>query len=85
MKKLLYLGLAIRLLVATLSPASGAPFLNESWKSGSETSTLPWSAPRGHHQPRFGDIPGSPALPEQNLNGEDARIDRIIRNVCRNC
>jgi hypothetical protein len=97
MKRLLYLGLAIRLLVATLSPASGAPALDEdvrrgivdpsvqSWKSGGETSTLPWSAPRGHHQPRLGDIPVAPASSQQDLGDEDARIDRIIRNVCRNC
>jgi hypothetical protein len=96
MKRLLYLGLATRLLVATLSPASGAPGLNEdvghgiadlsvqSWKSGGETSTLPWSAPRGHHQPRLGDIPAAPASSQQDLN-DDARIDRIIRSVCRNC
>jgi hypothetical protein len=97
MKRLLYLGLAIRLLVATLSPASGASAIGEalghgivdpsvqSWKSGSETSTLPWSAPRGHHQPRLGDIPAAPASSQQDLNNEDTRIDRIIRNVCRNC
>jgi hypothetical protein len=97
MKRFLYAGLAIRLLVATLSPASGAPALDEdvrrgivdpsvqSWKSGGETSTLPWSAPRGHHQPRLGDIPVAPASSQQDLGDEDARIDRIIRNVCRNC
>jgi hypothetical protein len=97
MKRLLYLGLAIRLLVATLSPASGAPALDEalrhgisdrsvlSWKSGSETLTLPWSAPRGHHQPRLADIPRPPAAGQLDLSEEDARIDRIIRNVCRNC
>jgi len=90
MKRLLYAGLATRLLVATLSPASGAPALNEdvrrgiadpsvrSWKSGGETSTLPWSAPRGHHQPRLGDIPVAPASSQQDLGDEDARIDRII-------
>jgi len=73
MKRFLHAGLAIRLLVATLSPASGAPALNEdvrrgiadpsvqSWKSGGETSTLPWSAPRGHHQPRLGDVPVAPS------------------------
>ena len=85
MKRLLYLGLAIRLVIATLSPASGAPAQNEAWKSGNETSTLPWSAPRGHHQPRLEDLPASSASARQDLSNEDARIDRIIRNVCRNC
>ena len=97
MRRLQYLGLAARLLVATLSPANGAPALDEgtqhgianpsalAWKSGHETSTLPWSAPRGHHQPRLGEIPASAVPAQQDLNEEDARIDRIIRNVCRNC
>ena len=100
MKSPMYLSLAMRLFVATVSPACGAPVLNvetqhrsvEStrlassvppWTSGHETSTLPWSAPRGHHQPRLADIPASRA--QDSLSEEDARIDRIVRNVCRNC
>jgi hypothetical protein len=98
MKSLMYLGLATRLFVAAVSPAWGAPALVERtqyqpvsalvssvgpWTSGSEMSTLPWSAPRGHHQPRLGDIPTSPV--QQDVSEEDARIDRIVRNVCRNC
>ena len=100
MKTYMYIGLAVRLLVTAVSPACGAPALNvetrhqsvEStrlvssaypWVSGNETSTLPWSAPRGHHQPRLADIPAPPA--RDNPSEEDARIDRIVRNVCRNC
>ena len=99
MNSLMYVGLATRLFVATLSPACGAPALNgemqyrpastifvssaRPWTSGSETSTLPWSAPRGHHQPRVVDIPASQA--PDNPSEEDARIDRIVRNICRNC
>ena len=84
MKSVMYVGLAMRLFVAAASPAYGAPALGtDGWKAGNETSTLPWSAPRGHHQPRLVDSPAS--LTEDNLSEEDARIDRIVRNVCRNC
>lgn len=88
MKSLMYLGLAMRLFVAAVSPACGAPALNEGtqhqsastmlvssaypWTSGNEMSTLPWSAPRGHHQPRLADIPASPASASQGQD-EDAR------------
>lgn len=84
MKRVMYVGLAMRLFVAAASPAYGAPALGtHAWKAGNETATLPWSAPRGHHQPRLLDIPASPI--EDNLSEEDARIDRIVGNVCRNC
>ena len=100
MKSVMYVGLAMRLFVAAASPAYGAPAPNaetlhpsvestkpvssvHAWKAGNETSTLPWSAPRGHHQPRLVDIPASPT--GDNPSEEDARIDRIVRNVCRNC
>jgi hypothetical protein len=84
MNRVMYVGLAMRLFAAAASPAYGAPGLaTHAWTAGNETATLPWSAPRGHHQPRFVDIPASPI--EDNLSVEDARIDRIIRNVCRNC
>ena len=100
MKSVMYVGLAMRLFVAAASPAYGAPAPSaetprpsvestkpvssvQAWKAGSETSTLPWSAPRGHHQPRLVDIPASPT--KDNPSEEDARIDRIVGNVCRNC
>ena len=100
MKSYMYAGLAMRLLVTAVSPASGTPALNvdtqhpsvesmrvassiHPWTSGNETSTLPWAAPRGHHQPGVSDIPSRPDL--NNLSDEDARIDRIVRSVCRNC
>jgi hypothetical protein len=101
MKSVMYVGLAMRLFVAAVSPASGAPAMNEGtqhqplsatlassvhpWTSGSETSTLPWSAPRGHHQPGMADFPASSGSFRQDLSGEDARIDKIVRSVCRNC
>jgi hypothetical protein len=99
MKSVVYVGLAMRLLVAAASPAHGAPVPNAEtlhpsvestkpvssvrpWTSGNETATLPWSAPRGHHQPRLVDIPASP---REDHPSEDVRIDRIVGNVCRNC
>ena len=50
MKRIMYVGLAMRLFIAAASPAYGAPPPGtDAWKAGNETSTLPWSAPRGHH------------------------------------
>jgi hypothetical protein len=55
------------------------------WTPGSETATKPWSAPAGHHQPRAIDILTSAASFEQFFEDEDARVDRIVRNICRGC
>ena len=53
------------------------------WKAGSETATRPWSAPVGHHQPTAVDVAeiGS----RLSLDQEDAKVDRIVRGVCRGC
>jgi len=53
------------------------------WKAGSETVTRPWSAPAGHHQPTAAGVlkPDS----ELTLDQEDAKVDRIVRGVCRGC
>jgi hypothetical protein len=53
------------------------------WKAGSETVTRPWSAPAGHHQPTAADVlkPDS----QLTLDQEDAKVDRIVRGVCRGC
>jgi hypothetical protein len=51
-------------------------------KIGNETSTLPWSAPVGHRQPRIDDVP---RLTQEALDQEDARVDRKINNICRGC
>jgi hypothetical protein len=51
-------------------------------KIGSETSTLPWSAPVGHRQPRINDVP---RLTQEALDQEDAIVDRKINNICRGC
>lgn len=44
------------------------------------------SAPVGHRQPRASDVP-----PESGRNGidrpdpEDAKLDRMLKNICRGC
>ena len=65
---------------AMLSVSSGRP-----WTPGNETATRPWSAPAGHHQPRAVDVLTSASSVEQFLDDEDARVDRIVRNICRGC
>ena len=54
---------------------------------GCETSTLPWSAPVGHRQPQAADVTSSkPSLSiDQALNEENARVDRLVRGICRGC
>jgi hypothetical protein len=55
------------------------------WTPGNETATRPWSAPAGHHQPRAIDVLSSASSFEQIFEDEDARVDRIVRNICRGC
>lgn len=55
------------------------------WVPGNETATRPWSAPVGHHQPRVIDVPTAPASLQRMLEEEDARIDRIVKSICRGC
>jgi hypothetical protein len=50
---------------------------------GCETSTKPWSAPIGHRQPQAVDIP--PSISSEQTLDEDAKIDRVIRGICRGC
>jgi hypothetical protein len=53
------------------------------WKAGNETAAKPWLAPLGHHQPTAADVLTSD--PELALDQEDAKIDRIVRGICRGC
>lgn len=53
------------------------------WKAGSETATMPWSAPIGHHQPTAVDVIESDS--RLILDQEDAKVDRIVRGICRGC
>jgi hypothetical protein len=65
---------------AMASVSSGRP-----WTPGNETATRPWSAPAGHHQPRAIDVLTSTSSVEQFFEDEDARVDRVVRNICRGC
>jgi hypothetical protein len=65
---------------ALASISSGRP-----WTPGNETATRPWSAPAGHHQPRAIDVLTSDSSFEEFFEDEDARVDRIVRNICRGC
>jgi hypothetical protein len=62
--------------------ADAAPSVRP-WKAGNETATKPWSAPAGHHQPTAADVlePDS----QLTLDQEDAKVDRIVRGICRGC
>jgi hypothetical protein len=65
---------------AMASVSSGRP-----WTPGNETATRPWSAPAGHHQPRAIDVLTAASSVKQFFEEEDARVDRIVRNICRGC
>jgi hypothetical protein len=51
--------------------------------AANETTTLPWSAPVGHRQPRAADIPSSTS--HRIIDPEDTIVDRKIQGVCRGC
>ena len=51
---------------------------------GCETTTRPWSAPVGHRQPQAADVPAATSF-EQALDEENAKVDRVIKGVCRGC
>jgi hypothetical protein len=54
--------------------------------AGCETTTLPWSAPVGHRQPQVIDVTASAASSiDQEVKEENARIDQLIKGVCRGC
>ena len=62
------------------APAAGA------LPQGCETKTMPWSAPIGHHQPQAADVTASTRSSiDQAVAEENARVDRLIKGVCRGC
>ena len=62
-----------------------APTANK-FAPGRETSTLPWSAPVGHRQPQATDVTSSaPSSIDRAVVEENARIDELIKGVCRGC
>jgi hypothetical protein len=53
---------------------------------GCETSTMPWSAPVGHRQPQAMDVVLSAISSiDQAVAAENARVDEVIKGVCRGC
>jgi hypothetical protein len=52
---------------------------------GKETTTKPWSAPVGHRQPSAVDVIESTSDSQPILGEENAKIDRIVRGICRGC
>ncbi len=86
MSKYAVLGLAAILSAATAPGISAQEMFNDPLVIASnETATKPWSAPTGHRQPRAADLPASLSAGQQNLDPEDAEVDRKIRGVCRGC
>jgi hypothetical protein len=69
------------------APADAAPPAPSArWlPPGCETSTMPWSAPVGHRQPQAADVPQATSPFELILDEENARVDRVVRGVCRGC
>src|ERR1700722_14285896 len=55
------------------------------WRAGNETATRPWSAPVGHHQPSAVDVLESTSDSQPILDQGDAKVDRIVRGICRGC
>ena len=53
-------------------------------QAGCETTTRPWSAPVGHRQPQAADVPAAASF-EQALDEENAKVDRVIKGICRGC
>ena len=78
-------------MAAILSAAMALPSLTQAMAQGplayasNETTTMPWSAPVGHRQPRLADIPASTSASQQIIDQEDVIVDRKIKGVCRGC
>jgi hypothetical protein len=78
-------------LAALLSAAMAPPILAQTMVrepgayASNETTTIPWSAPVGHRQPRLADIPASTSASQQIIDREDAIVDQKIKGICRGC
>ena len=60
----------------------------DAFPRGNETSTLPWLAPVGHHQPQAADVTaasGSASTIDQAVLEENVRVDRLIKGICKGC
>jgi hypothetical protein len=77
---------ACRLSVEALNDTGRPAPAADALPPGCETSTLPWSAPVGHRQPQLGDVLSSRTSSiDQEIKEENAKIDRLIKGVCRGC
>ena len=85
---------ACRLSVEALNGAGPPAPTANALPPGCETSTLPWSAPVGHRQPKAIDVSSSASSSvsssasssiDQAVLEENARIDEVIKGVCRGC
>jgi hypothetical protein len=69
------------------SVASGenrAPAPTADWlPPGCERSTLPWTAPVGHRQPQLIDVTQAKSL--SDLDEESAKLNRVVKSICRGC
>ena len=63
----------------TRAPAPTADWL----PPGCEKSTLPWSAPVGHRQPQLIDVTEAQSL--SDLDKENAKLNRVVKSICRGC
>ena len=63
----------------TPAPAPSADWL----PPGCERSTSPWSAPVGHRQPQLTDVTQAKSL--SDLDEENAKLNRVVRSICRGC
>jgi hypothetical protein len=71
--------------VSQASENAFAPAPTARWKPpGCETTTIPWSAPVGHRQPQAADVPAATSF-EQALDEENAKVDRVVKGICRGC
>ena len=63
----------------TRAPAPTADWL----PPGCERSTLPRSAPVAHRQPQLIDVTEAKSL--SDLDKENAKMNRVVKSICRGC
>jgi hypothetical protein len=81
-----------RLIAATVSLMFGSVALAQNGNTGSSTPSpnlagTSREAPVGHRQPRADQVPNEKNLgnPNDQINKEDAALDRKIKSICRGC
>jgi hypothetical protein len=79
--------IAMGLLLLVVDGSAIAQSGTSSGSSASKTRPTTSEAPVGHRQPRIGDLPDEKNLssPSDQVNKEDAELDRKIKNICRGC